>query len=704
MDDAALLALSDICSAWPALVPPNKVSVSEGARTTLVIKRPGGGSGPWNPATTPYMVKPVDTLGSRRQKAVVFVGPTQSGKTVALGEGWMSHVIRNDPGDSLIVQMTEAKAREYAKQRIDRMIRNSPALLELIRGMSQSDNTHDKLFRNGMWLRIAWPTATNMASTSYRNCFGTDFDRWPDDIDGEGDGFGMLLSRIKTFLSRGKVCIESSPGRPVKDPMWKPATPHEAPPVEGILSLYNTTDRQRWYWPCPHCREWFQAEPGLGLFGLPTFEELAEEVRYMNIDKFAAQHSRMVCPHTGCLIKSSERETMNARGRWLRDGETIDPSGRLGGAPRTSDRAGFWLGGVAATYVKWEELVRAYLQAVLDYQMTGDEKKLQTTTNTDQALPYTSRHLAEAAREEGGAKYNADLKRYIVPDWTRTVTAFVDVQGGRNARFEVRVFAVGEHKEHALIDAYAIKTSNRDGLGDEKAPIDPASHPADWDLITEKVVDATYRTSDPDREIRVRRTVVDSGGEAGVTDKAYAWYRRLRKEGKHRRVRLTKGNNSKVDWHVRETQVGGKQGEGDVPLLLFDPNKFKDMVAAGRRRRVPGPGFYHWPEPKGPKNPDGWLAQAVLDELDAEVRNENGVWEQIKARNETLDGCVGSLVACMDLGMDKKGFWDHPPSWALPLAQNSDVIAKEERKALKDTPPAAPAQPTRRVSRSAYLG
>nr|WP_261912952.1 phage terminase large subunit family protein [Salmonella enterica] len=26
----------------------------------------------------------------------------------------------------------------------------------------------------------------------------------------------------------------------------------------AILSLYNRGDRRRWYWPCPHCGDWFQ--------------------------------------------------------------------------------------------------------------------------------------------------------------------------------------------------------------------------------------------------------------------------------------------------------------------------------------------------------------------------------------------------------------------------------------------------------------
>lgn len=703
IDDGVLDALADICSAWPALVPPNAVSVSQGAAGVLKIKRPGGGDGPWRPDLTPYMGEPVDTLASRLHKAVIFVGPTQSGKTVALGEAWLAHAVANDPGDMLMMTMTETKASEYSRTRIKRALENSKELAAMMRGMKDNDTLFFKQFLN-MALRIAWPTASNLASTSYRYCFGTDYDRWPDNIGSEGDGFTMLLSRIRTFLSRGKVCIESSPGRPVKDPMWRPASPHEAPPVEGILSIYNTSDRRRWYWKCPHCAEWMEASPGLGLFQLPTFDELCEDIRQLDIERFAHQHAKVACPHNGCLIEFTEREAMNTGGRWLADGLTIDALDRVSGNPRTSDRAGFWLGGVAARYSKWHEMITAYLQATLDFALTGDEKKLQTTTNTDQSMPYTSRHLADAGRDETGDLYDDTLQRYVVPDWTRLLVAFVDVQGGRNARFEVQVHAVGEYKEQALVDRYAIKLSKREGLGDEFAPLDPASHPLDWDLITEKVVNCTYRTNDASREMRIKRVNVDSGGEDGVTDKSYAWYRRLRKEGLHRRVRLTKGHGSKVkvDWHIKETMVGGKQGEGDIPLLQFDPNKFKDMVSNGRGRRVPGPGYYHWPRPRGPKNPDGWLAPAVLDELDAEVRNEAGVWEQIKKRNETLDGCVGVLVACTDLGLDKKGFWDNPPPWALPLDRNSEVITPEARRELKESAPAP--RMARPIYRSSYLG
>jgi phage terminase large subunit GpA-like protein len=708
-------AMQEVCSSWPSLLPPNRMRVSDGAKN-LIIKRPGGSGGPWSAAETPYMVEPVDMLGSRAHSAVCFVGPAQTGKTVGLGEGWLAHAVVNDPGDMLIVQMTQDKAREYSKQRIDRAVKNSPKLREMRSAMSRDDNLHDKQFRNGMWLRIAWPTATNLSSTSYRYVFGTDYDRWPHNIDGEGDGFTLMGKRVTTFLSRGMVAVESSPGYPIVDPTWKPTTPHEAPPVGtaetggGVLSIFNRGDRRRWQWQCADCAEHFEATPGLGLFRLHSDNELLEDIRSLDIDAYARQHARVICPHCGSLIPWSQRERMNAAGIWLPEGVQIDARRRLSGDPRRSTIASFWLGGVAATYTTWHSLIAKHLQALLDYEMTGNELPLQTTANTDQGVPYMSRHLAEAAAASKGNRVVADLAQYIVPDWARFLVAAVDVQGGQNARFVVQVHAIGEHQEQQVIDRFAITRSKRQGMGEDFAPLDPAGHAEDWDLLDDLLL-STYRTSDPDRELRVKVVGVDTNGEDGVTGNAYAWARRVRTRGLSARLKLLKGASTKADWFVRETQVGGVQGNGDLTLHLLEPNKLKDLVAAGLARHEPGPGFYHFPAPRSEHNPNGWLLPSFFDELRAEVRNESGVWEKVKKRNETFDLCYMIRGLCVILGADKRTFWEHPPAWALPVLEgNTDVMTPEQRRAAKEAAAARrvegykkPQPIERRVRRSNYL-
>jgi phage terminase large subunit GpA-like protein len=408
-------------------------------------------------------------------------------------------------------------------------------------------------------------------------------------------------------------------------------------------------------------------------------------------------------------------------GRWVIDGQTLDADDQLSGNALTSNIAGYWLGGVAAAYQPWKSLVMRYMQGLREYSLTGSELTLKTTVNTDQGMPYLSMLLQEAAN--GGAspadRAANDNARYMVPPETRFLTAAVDVQGGTGARFVVQVHAHGINFENWLVDRYEIKESKREGMGSEFAPIDPASYSEDWDQLTERVVRSTYRTDIEGVELRIKMVAVDSGGEDGVTDKAYAWFRRLRKEGLHKRVMLVKGAPAKGAPILKESWVGNRNNreKGDIPLYLLNTNLLKDAVQSGIQRKVPGPGFYHFPAPKSSKNPGGWLPQSFFDELGAEVRGKDGIWSQIRKRNESFDLCCYNRAACLRLGVDKIKNWDRAPAWAAPLAKNSEIMSSDERREMKDNTivgEIAPAvqkppeqqlrrKPARRMVRSSYM-
>ncbi|WP_194270693.1 phage terminase large subunit family protein [Glaciimonas soli] len=697
------IALADICSPHTALQPPRRISVSQGAKEALFIKQPGGYVGPWSAEETPYMVEPMDMLASRRHEAVCFVGPARTGKTLGLLEGWMSHAITNDPGDMLFVQMTQDKAREYSKTRIDRALRHSPNLAALKSGSSQDDNTHDKMFKHGMWLRIGWPTVSQLSSSDYRYVALTDYDRMADDIDGEGSGFALGLKRTTTFLSRGMCLVESSPGRDVEDPGWRAVTNHEAPPTSGILGIYNRSDRRRWYWKCFDCADWFEAKPGLELFHLPPDDDLIDMVRSADIDALAKEYTRVVCPHCGSIIQSKFKHELNMRGRWLQDGQHLTSDDEMVGTALTSSIAGYWLGGVAAAYQPWKSLVTRHLQGLREYALSGSELTLKTTVNTDQGLPYTSRHLLEAARNALGPadRKEKSLARYIVPDATRFLIASVDVQGGTNARFVVQVHAVGENFEQWLVNRFNITESRREGMGSGYAPIDPASYAEDWDRITEEVIRSTYRTSIEGKELRIKLTVVDSGGEDGVTDKAYAWYRRLRRDGLYSRVMLYKGASSKTAPIIKLSKVGNRHGKetGDVDLYVCNPNLLSDAVDTGLKRKDAGANYIHFPS---------WLPQAFFDELNAEVRGKDGIWKKIRKRNESFDLCRMIRAGCLRLGVDKIKNWQRAPHWAALLDVNSEVVTMEERREMKAAARDVliadqPARRMRRVAMSPYI-
>lgn len=697
-------AESDVLSGISVFKPPARLSVVDGVARSVIIKQTGGASMPWNVAETPYMAEPMNMLASRHHEAVCFVGPARTGKTQGLITGWMAHNAINDPGDMLIIQMSQDKAREFSKTDIDRCIRNSPDLYALRSPSANDDNTFDKMFRHGMWLRIAWPTIGNLSGATYRYVAFTDYDRHPDDIGGEGAGFPLGLKRTTTFLSRGMCLVESSPGRDQTDPNWKAATPHEAPPTGGILGIYNRSDRRRLYWKCMDCREWFEASPGLGLFGLPQDEELLEMVRERDIEAMAREYNRIICPHCGSIHIPKQKTELNAKARWLVDGTQITVDDEVVGTPVTSTIAGFWMGGVAAAYQPWRSIVSRYLQGLRDYALNGEELTLQTTVNTDQAMPYMSRHLLEAAKNSSSPADRKDgqLKRYTVPDEARFLLAGVDVQGGTNARFIVQVHAVGPRNEQWLVDRYSILLSAREGMGEQFAPIDPARYAEDWDQLTEKVLRCTYKTSVEGRELKIKAVAVDTGGEDGVTERAYAWFRRLRKEpgAIHRKVRLVKGVATKMQTLLRETQWGAKK---DVPGYLLDTDRLKDAVSTNLRRPTPGPGFIHWPS---------WLPNAFFDELQAEVRQPNGTWKQIRSRNEAFDLSCYIYALYVLLGCDKWRDWDSVPTWAKPLDEgNADVITADDRREMKENVRVEPEAPKlrevkaveRKIVRSNYL-
>lgn len=710
-------ALSDAYSGYQALRPPNRMRVSQGAARNLVIKQTGGSASAWDSTETPYMIDPMDALASRVHEAVVFVGPARTGKTAGLLLGWMAHNVVNDPGDMLFVQMSKEKAREFSKTDVDRAIRHSEHIRGMLSGRVVDSNTHDTMFKHGMWLRIGWPTVSNVSGSTYRYVAITDIDRIEnaENVDGEGPLFDLAKKRTQTFMSRGMTLVESSPGKPITDPFWKPATPHEAPPVGGILSIYNRSDRHRWYWKCPDCSSRFEAAPGLALFNLPPVQELLDEVRTANLPALAVKYARIICPHCGCIQGPERKPALNKHGIWLPDNAHFDEDDQIAGEPMQSSVRGYWLGGVAATFQSWKSLIENYLQGLRTYALEGTEEKLKTTTNVDQGAPYMPRHLAEQLENSDDltARVKVLEPQHVVPEWTRCVVVGVDVQGGVGARFEVQVHAVGVQGEQQLVSRFALKDSMRPGMGTEFAPIDPAGYPEDWDVLTNKVLLATWRTPVEGREIRAKLVVVDTGGEGkgnggeGVTNNAYDWFRRVRRLGMAGRVMLYKGGSEPSAPIIKESLVG-RRGKlpGDVPLFVCNPHLLSDIVDNGLRRKTPGPGYIHFPEPRHPvTNPDGWLAPAFFDELKAEVRGPNGTWQKVRKRNEAFDLCRMIRAGMLRLAIDKVADWSAVPAWLAPLDRNSEIVLREDRRAMQDnavlpTEPTRPRPVVRRARRS----
>jgi phage terminase large subunit GpA-like protein len=637
----------------------------------LRVEIPGKTAELYRPGMTEYMREPTDCLTSRRYTKVYFAGPAQSGKTFALVELFIAYCALSDPMDAMIVEKDRISARAFVKGKIDRLIAANPQLQNEL-ASAQADGVIDKMFRSGIQIAVGWPSSKQLAGRSIGRIIITDLDRSPGDIGKEGSMPAQASQRIRTFGSRGMLVVESSPSATVTDPSWQPpdGNRHIAPPTEGgIWSLYNTGDRRRLYGRCPHCGEYMLPLDTPDAFDLTK-------------DRTPA----LVCTANGCLIAegAEEERAFKSSTVWAGEGQEIDhKAGKAVGDRIDTDTASFWMHGAFAGYQNWRGLIKNYQSAMREYEATGMELTLKNVLNAEWCVAYipVAARYAESAHSAFMDRAE-DMEPYIVPEWARVLIATVDVQLNR---FEAMVTAIGPGYEIAIISRFAIRRSKARG----GQPIAPAQYLEDWDALTDKLVNSTYKVEGSEHELRILRTGVDMQGVHGVTPTALNWWRGLdrRKEGGQNlraRVMLMRGNPSvgpggklitKTFPDAAATKGKINATRGDVPIYQTNVNALKDMIWADIHREEPGPRYVHFPK---------FLKEYHFKELTAEVRNpKTGKWDKIGGRNnETFDLLYMTRAIWIQLGGDKIN-WDNPPGWACDILNNTERFGAAERRQMK---------------------
>lgn len=654
--------LGDLCLGMlEGLQPPERLSPAEAAEKYRIISNPGAYSGPFRFDTTPYMRKPLDALADRTKNAVVFGGGAQTGKTESLVLNALAFAIKCMPVDSIVYQTSQKVAADFSRTRVDRMHRSSPLIGECLLPGSADDTVHSKFYKSGIVVNLSWPAINEMSGRPRGLAILTDYDRMPQDIDGEGSPFYLARKRTTTYGTLAKTICESTPGFIIPvGTTWLPKSPHEMPPCQGIVGLYNQGDRHRWYWPCPECGEWFE----------PTFDRL----RYPADAEPAAagRAATMECPHCRAAIHPNQRYGLNLRGQWVADGQRLNREGGLHGDAPESDIASFWLAGPASAFVSWATIVSNYINAEREYQRSGDQEPLKSTTNLDQGQPYAWRGAGSLRTPEEIKNRAETWQRGTVPKDVRFLVTTIDVQG-RKWVVQVHGVAPGSPVQVVLIDRYDIAKSARLDPDGHPLPVDPGSYLEDWELLR-PVIEASYPIGDGSgRRMQVKHTFCDSGGREGVTTQAYLFWLSLRADGLHRRFQLVKGDPlpGVPRAHITYPDANKKDKHsplrGDVPVLMLNSNVLKDQLdkLLDRNELTKGVVF---PE---------WLPDTAFHELCVEVRTIKG-WENTKRkRNETWDllyYCLGGIVW---LGAERID-WQNPPSWALPSDSGNPLVSEPE--------------------------
>lgn len=668
-------------SAAEGVRPPERLTVGEAAEKYRYINNKGSYVGPWKNDTTPYLIEPMSILTDLRYTGMVFVGPAQCGKT-EIYLNWHSYTVRVDPADLTLIQTSQSTASDFSKRRVDRLHRDSPEIGQRLLGGRNMDNTFDKHYMGGAMVTLSWPSINELSGRPIPRMFLTDYDRMDQDIETNGAPYDLAAARTTTFGRHGMTAAESSPSFPVTDPRWTPGTPHEAPPTEGILALYNRGDRRRFYWLCQNCS--YSFEPDFKLMKWPDSKDLLE----------CAEAAWLECPH--CHQKYLHgggkgmpgKHKMNRIGTWLQDGQKLTPDGEIIGTAMRSMIASFWLKGTAAAFKDWKTLVLKHLQAEEEFRRTGSEDALKATVNVDQGSPYLPKSMESDRLPETLKDRAVDLGHKVVPVGVRFLMASVDVQKNR---FVVQIHGVGQGGDIWVIDRFDVRHSRRpdENRAGQVHYVRPFVEKEDWRLLLTEVITLTYPLADNSgRHMSIRLTVCDSGGMDEGTANAYEFYRWLKmgpneedadsedwpewSPGLHSRFQLYKGRKAgprvQITYPDSQRKDRNAGARGEIPVMMVNANIVKNQVDSMLERKGEGTGRVYYSD---------WLPIEWFKELCVEVKNHKGEWENPrKFRNESWDCLVmtqAGLIETRHIGIERFD-WSDPPGYALEWDANDLVF------------------------------
>ncbi|MCG8694682.1 MAG: phage terminase large subunit family protein [Minwuiales bacterium] len=632
--------------------PPPDITVSEAAQEHRNLHNPPSYSGPWDPSQAPYTTEPMDSLGSRRYSVVVIMGPSQSAKTeIALN--WLMATTIYYPSDFMWAQADKEVLRRFSIAKLDDMIDLCDELKEKQLTAPSADTVFLKQFVGAKWY-LAWPTKSHFRMISLPNWVVDDFDAVPQNIGGEGNILTLLQGRQTRFEGAEVGAIISSPALGAK---------------KGVEAEYNKGTKKTWRWPCPHCREYFEAN----------------YIEHFQFDRSAgpmdAERSAcVVCPSCEQEIEPSHKGWMNALGCWSAEGQTVTAAGEIVGELPETAVDSYRIDGLMG-FRSWGRLARMHYEAERAWEDGQDEEPLKAFWNTVIGVNYVSKLAgAEPVTADTLKARCGDYEIGTVPPGVRVLTASVDTQGDYWA---VAVWGWAENYECWLVDRFDIQQ-----LGDQRTKVDPAKYPEHWGMLLERVIWRRYPLAeDPDLTMPIINTAIDTQGVDGVYVNAAKFWGTARAAGVgDSRITLIKGASSDKgpllppSTPIDLEKAGKKRSKRGAHVFVPNVSHWKNILDARIRRPEPGPGYLHLPKD---------FDDAYLAELTAEEK-QDGKWEKVRPRNETWDLWVYGTIALKRLAGSRMKMGWVPKSMRRPVREDGDEPPAAPPSAAAEAPAVPP--------------
>lgn len=269
-------------------------------------------------------------------RKITVMGPTQLLKTELINN-IVGYFIDQDPAPMIVMQPTGKMAESWSKDRLDKMLRDTPVLAGKVKDKRSrdSDNTIlHKSFPGGHVTVVGSNSPSDLASRPVRIVLCDEVDKYPASAGSEGDPIKLIEERSDTFWNALsiRVCSPTIQGR------------------SRIETEFELGDKRIFHGRCPHCDQ-------------------LDNLKWENVtwDEAAGSESaRYVCGQCRTPWTETERLLAISKGEYVRT------------APFTG-HASFKVNKLASPWQPVSVLVRKYLEA------KENPEKLKTFTNTQLA-------------------------------------------------------------------------------------------------------------------------------------------------------------------------------------------------------------------------------------------------------------------------------------------------------------------------------
>jgi phage terminase large subunit GpA-like protein len=407
-------------SSWKA----TKQTPSEWGASNRVYGPETGVPGRRDPYLTPYAVPFATNFGDPKYRRVVLVTGAQSGKTESFLD-IIGERLDNRPAPILYVGPSKEFLTDQFEPRVVSLFEQAASLKAKVLGGISGKRQKRTLKRvNGVRLRLAHAgSSTALKSDPAAIALVDEYDEMLRNVKDQGDPLGLVEARGITYAdfvtgitstpSLGMVEIDRDPATGLE--FWKVAEADDV--TSPIWRLWQEGTRHHWAWPCPHCAEYF-----IPRFNLLKGLKLATPAQ-------ARREAFIQCPRVDCggVIEEKHKADMNARGRYVAPGQSIDRDGVVTGEPPETSTLSFWVSGLASPFVTIGQRAETYLTAL----RSNESAKIQTATNAEFGEVYVDGSGDVPPWEEIFKRREGAQAPLTIPDGARYLTAGVDVQKNR---------------------------------------------------------------------------------------------------------------------------------------------------------------------------------------------------------------------------------------------------------------------------------